>query len=128
MTDTYLLKTKKAERLYRDYAEDAPIIDFHNHLSVSDIANDKKYDNLYELWLASDPYKHRLMRISGVDEHFITGDASPIEKFRKFAAVFPTLWKQRFRSAKGLRSFLLWTRVKKCAFRRITPARSTASE
>ena len=89
MKDSYLLKTKGAERLYFEYAKDQPIIDFHNHLSVADIAADRKYENLSELWLAPDPYKHRLMRICGVDEHFVTGDADPYEKFQKYCEIFP---------------------------------------
>ena len=91
MNERFLLKTDRAERLYRDYAKELPIIDYHNHLSVKDIAENKKYDNLYELWLASDPYKHRLMRISGISENFITGDATPFEKFEKYCEVFPSL-------------------------------------
>ena len=74
MNENYMLKTKNAERLYFDYAKTLPIIDFHNHVSISDIAEDRKFENVYELWLRSDPYKHRLMRICGVDEHFITGE------------------------------------------------------
>lgn len=91
MKDTYLLKTENAQRLYRDVAGDLPIVDYHNHLSVADIANDRRFDNLAELWIESDPYKHRLMRICGVDEYFITGGASPYEKFEKFCGVFPYL-------------------------------------
>lgn len=91
MNKNYLLKTKNAENLYFEYASVLPIIDFHNHVSVSDIANDRRFENLYELWLASDPYKHRLMRICGVDEHFITGEASPYEKLEKYCTVFPYL-------------------------------------
>ena len=91
MKENYLLKTKNAELLYFEHAKSLPIIDFHNHVSVNDIATDRCFENLYELWLASDPYKHRLMRICGVDEHFITGDASPFEKFEKFCEVLPYL-------------------------------------
>lgn len=91
MKENYLLKTKSAERLYSEYAKALPIIDFHNHVSVADIAADRQYANLCELWLASDPYKHRLMRICGVDEHFITGNATPFEKIEKYCAVFPYL-------------------------------------
>ncbi|MBQ8848712.1 MAG: glucuronate isomerase [Clostridia bacterium] len=91
MKENYLLKTENAERLYFEYAEKLPIIDFHNHISVSDVASDRRFENLYELWLASDPYKHRLMRICGVDEHFITGDAEPYEKFVKYCEIFPYL-------------------------------------
>ena len=91
MNKNYLLKTKNAQKLYFEYANELPIIDFHNHLSVADIANDRRFEDIYELWLASDPYKHRLMRICGVDEHFITGNASAYEKFEKYCTVFPYL-------------------------------------
>ncbi|MBR2354340.1 MAG: glucuronate isomerase [Clostridia bacterium] len=91
MNKNYLLKTNSAEHLYFEYAKDLPIIDFHNHVSVADIVRDRRFENLYELWLASDPYKHRLMRICGVDERFITGEADPFEKFEKYCTVFPYL-------------------------------------
>ncbi len=92
MTDaTYLLKTDGAARLYAEFARDLPIIDFHNHVSVADIASDRCYDDLTELWLTADPYKHRLMRICGVEERYITGDAAPNEKFEKFCEIFPFL-------------------------------------
>lgn len=91
MKDNFLLKTKDAERLYLEYAKSLPIIDFHNHLPVTDIASDKRFTDLYELWLQCDPYKHRLMRICGVDERYITGDGTPFEKFKKFAEIFPLL-------------------------------------
>ena len=91
MDEKYLLKTKGAYRLYLEYASDLPIIDFHNHISVADIASNRRFENLYELWLACDPYKHRLMRICGVDERFITGEATPYEKFEKYCEVFPYL-------------------------------------
>ncbi len=91
MNEKFLLKTKNAERLYFECAKDLPIIDFHNHISVGDIKADRKYDNIVDLWLTPDPYKHRLMRICGVDEHFITGDAEPFEKFQKYCEVFPYL-------------------------------------
>lgn len=91
MDDTFLLKTKEAVQLYEGYAKVLPIIDFHNHLSVADMANDRTYDDITEIWLASDPYKHRLMRICGVEEHYITGNASPYEKFEKFCGIFPYL-------------------------------------
>lgn len=89
MKDNYLLKSESAKRLYDEFARELPIIDFHNHLSLSDIRNDRKYESLYELWLECDPYKHRLMRICGIDEHFITGGASPYEKVEKFFEIFP---------------------------------------
>ena len=91
MKDDFLLGTKSAEKLYVECARDLPIIDYHNHVSVGDVIENRKFDNIHELWLASDPYKHRLMRISGIDEHFITGDAEPREKFEKFCEIFPCL-------------------------------------
>lgn len=66
MNSAYLLKTKNAERLYREVAQNLPIIDFHNHIAVADIANNRRFENLSALWLAPDPYKHRLMRINGI--------------------------------------------------------------
>lgn len=91
MKDTFLLKSENAVRLYETYAKDLPIIDFHNHLSVADIVSNRMYDNITQLWLASDPYKHRLMRICGVEEHYITGNATDREKFQKFCGVYPYL-------------------------------------
>jgi len=85
----FLLKTKTAQRLYHEHAEGLPIIDFHNHLNASDLADDRQFDNITQLWLATDPYKHRAMRIAGVPERLITGDASDREKFDAWAATVP---------------------------------------
>ena len=90
MKDQFLLKTDGAVRLYES-VRTLPIIDFHNHLCVADVKANKRYDNIVSLWLSPDPYKHRLMRICGVDERYITGDAEPLEKFRKYCEVFPYL-------------------------------------
>ena len=65
--DNYLLKNRNSQKLYAEYVNALPIIDFQNHISVSDIAKDRRFENLCELWLSSDPYKHRLMRICGVE-------------------------------------------------------------
>ena len=89
MKDNFLLKTKNAERLYCEAAKELPIIDFHNHICVSDVVSKKQFADITELWIASDPYKHRLMRICGVNEHYITGNASAYEKFEKFCEIFP---------------------------------------
>lgn len=89
MNPSLLLKNETAQRLYETYARDLPIIDYHNHLDPADL--DRRYQNITELWLECDPYKHRLMRICGVEEHFITGNASPLEKFQTFCTVFPRL-------------------------------------
>ena len=91
MKKDYLLTSKTAIQLYNEYAKDLPVIDFHNHISVDDIMRDRRFENITELWIASDPYKHRLMRISGVDEYYITGNATDYEKFEQFAKVFPSL-------------------------------------
>ena len=90
MDENFLLKTEGARKLYQ-VAKDLPIIDFHNHLSVADMASDRQFENLTRLWLTSDPYKHRLMRICGVEEKYITGDASDYEKFEKYCEIFPLL-------------------------------------
>ena len=85
----FLLSTESAKRLYHDYAADMPIIDYHCHVSPREIYEDKKFENITELWLGGDHYKWRLMRSNGVDEFYITGDAEPREKFRKFAEALP---------------------------------------
>ena len=90
MKEDYLLKTENARQIYAS-VRDLPIIDYHNHVSLSDISEGKKFSDIYELWIKSDPYKHRLMRICGVAERYITGDASAYEKFRKYCEIFPTL-------------------------------------
>lgn len=91
MNENYLLKTQNARQLYFESAANLPIIDFHNHIAVSELAANKSYNNVYELWLKPDPYKHRLMRICGVPEFYITGQAEPNEKFFKFCSIFPML-------------------------------------
>ena len=91
MNRNFLLENDVAVRLYENYAKSLPIIDFHNHISVKDLSRDRQFQNITEIWLESDPYKHRLMRIMGVEEKYITGDAPSFEKFQKFCAVFPDL-------------------------------------
>ena len=86
--DTFLLSTPLAQQLYAAVVE-SPIIDFHTHLPQQEILEDKKFANLWELWLAHDHYKWRLMRGCGVEEKFITGDATPLEKFKAFASILP---------------------------------------
>ena len=88
MTKNYLLKTEGALRLYEAVSA-LPIIDFHNHISVSDMAADKCFSSIHELWVEKDPYKHRLLRICGVSERWITGDAPAREKFRAFCEKLP---------------------------------------
>ena len=76
MDKDFLLQTETARRLYHEHAEHMPIIDYHCHLSPKEIAEDHHYRSITELWLGGDHYKWRAMRTNGVDEHFITGDAS----------------------------------------------------
>ncbi len=85
----FLLNTKTAKKLYFNHAQNLPIIDYHCHVNPKEIYEDKKFDNITELWLGGDHYKWRLMRSNGVDEYFITGNDSAYEKFFKFAEVLP---------------------------------------
>lgn len=85
----FMLETKRACSLYHDFAETLPILDYHGHLSPPDIAEDRRFDNLTSIWLAGDHYKWRAMRAAGVDERFITGDATAFEKFEKWAETVP---------------------------------------
>jgi len=87
--DDFLLKTKTARHLYHKYAAPQPILDFHSHLSPQDIADNRRFANLHEIWLEGDHYKWRAMRANGVDERFCTGSASPEEKFHAWASTVP---------------------------------------
>jgi glucuronate isomerase len=85
INEDFLLQTKTAKQLYHEYAETMPIYDYHSHLPVKDIAEDRQFRNLAEIWLHGDHYKWRAMRTHGVDERFITGNATDFEKFQKWA-------------------------------------------
>ncbi len=89
LDDNFLLSTNTAKILYNKYAKDAPIIDYHCHVSPKEIWEDKRFESITQLWLGSDLYKWRLMRSGGIDEYYITGDAPDREKFLKFASVLP---------------------------------------
>ena len=89
ITKNFLLLNKIAERLYHDYAKNLPIIDYHNHLPVQEIAENKKFDNITQIWLYGDHYKWRVMRTNGVDEKFITGETSDWDKFLAWAQTVP---------------------------------------
>ena len=91
MNQNFLLQTPLSQELYFKVAKDLPLIDFHNHLSVADMALDRRFQNITELWVASDPYKHRAMRMCGVPEREITGDATPYEKFAAWCRIYPRL-------------------------------------
>jgi len=85
----FLLTTKVAARLYHKYAEAEPIFDYHCHISPKDIAENRQFKNLFEIWLEGDHYKWRAMRSNGVAEKFCTGNATPEEKFNAWAATVP---------------------------------------
>ena len=85
----FLLQTAAARRLFHDYAQAEPILDYHNHLPPKDIAQNRQFANLHEIWLEGDHYKWRAMRAAGVDEELITGAATPHDKFMAWARVVP---------------------------------------
>jgi glucuronate isomerase len=85
----FILQGDSAKRLYHEYAEKQPIIDYHCHLSAKEISEDKKFSTISELWLGGDHYKWRLMRANGIDEKYITGDADDWSKFKKWAETLP---------------------------------------
>jgi glucuronate isomerase len=89
MTEDFLLNTAAARRLYHDHAEFLPILDYHCHVSPQEIAENKRFSSISELWLGGDHYKWRLLRAAGVDEALITGSAPDDEKFLAYASVLP---------------------------------------
>ena len=93
INDDFLLTTDTARELYHGYAEKMPIIDYHCHLPPAEIAEDRTWENIAQVWLGGDHYKWRQMRSNGVDERFVTGDASWHDKFVKFAETMEVLLK-----------------------------------
>lgn len=91
MDQDFLLSTPTAQWLYHEAAEKLPIIDYHCHINPQEIAEDRRFDNISQVWLGGDHYKWRQMRFGGVPEEKITGAADPREKFRAFASVLPRL-------------------------------------
>lgn len=89
LSEDFLLQTQTAKTLYHQYAEDMPIYDYHCHLPVRDIAENKKFENLTRIWLYGDHYKWRALRANGVKEKLITGNGSDFEKFQAWAATVP---------------------------------------
>ena len=85
MDKDFLLSTPTAQKLYHDFAENTPILDYHCHINPKEIAEDRKFENITQVWLGGDHYKWRQMRSNGIDEYYITGDASDREKFQKWA-------------------------------------------
>jgi glucuronate isomerase len=87
--EDFLLHSSAARKLYHAYCEAEPILDFHCHLSPQDIADNRRFKNLFEIWLAGDHYKWRAMRTNGIDEKYCTGDVPPFEKFMAWARTVP---------------------------------------
>ena len=85
MDEDFLLQTEVAKKLYHDYAAKMPVLDYHCHINPREIAEDRQFENITQVWLGGDHYKWRFMRSCGVDEKYITGDASDKEKFMKWA-------------------------------------------
>ena len=89
ITPDFLLHNAVAKTLYHEYAKKQPIFDYHNHLSPKDIAQDRQFENITQLWIEGDHYKWRAMRANGIDEKYITGDATDYDKFMKWAETVP---------------------------------------
>jgi glucuronate isomerase len=87
--ENFLLQNEPARRLYFDVAKDLPIIDYHCHLSPEEIATNKQFANLTEIWLKGDHYKWRAMRALGIAEELVTGAATDEEKFKAWASIAP---------------------------------------
>jgi len=87
--EDFLLTNQTAKRLYHTFAENEPILDYHCHLPPKDVAENRRFHNLFEIWLEGDHYKWRAMRANGVDERYCTGDAAPREKFDAWAKTVP---------------------------------------
>ena len=91
INNDFMLKNETAKKLYHEFAEGMPIIDYHCHLPVQMISENKNFKNAYELFLGGDHYKWRQIRTNGVDEKYITGDADDYDKFMEFAKTMPFL-------------------------------------
>jgi glucuronate isomerase len=89
LSEDFLLSNETARRLYHTHAARLPIVDYHSHLNVRDLAHDRAFEDLTALWIAPDQYKHRALRLLGVEEAFITGAAPAREKFQCWAAAVP---------------------------------------
>lgn len=89
ITEDFLLSNKTARRLYHNFAENEPILDYHCHLLPRDLAENRRFNNLFEICLEGDHYKWRAMRANGIDERYCTGDADPFDKFMAWARTVP---------------------------------------
>ena len=85
MDKDFLLSTETAQELFHTYAEHTPVLDYHCHINPQEIAENRQFDNITQVWLGGDHYKWRQMRSNGIDEYYITGGASDREKFQKWA-------------------------------------------
>ena len=91
MDQDFLLSTDSAKNLFHGFAEKMPVLDYHCHINPQEIAEDRKFDNITQVWLGGDHYKWRQMRSNGVEEKYITGDAPDREKFQKWAETLEKL-------------------------------------
>lgn len=89
INDDFLLQSDSARTLYNEYAKDEPICDYHCHLPPQDVANNRRFANLFEIWLEGDHYKWRAMRSNGVAEPYCTGEADPYEKYLAWCRTVP---------------------------------------
>jgi len=89
LSKDFLLNTETAKTLYHEYAASMPILDYHCHIDPKEIYEDRRFENITQVWLGGDHYKWRIMRSNGVDEYYITGDAPDRAKFQKFAEALP---------------------------------------
>ena len=89
MDENFLLNTQTAQVLFHEYAANLPLVDYHCHIDPKEICDNKRFENITQIWLGGDHYKWRIMRSNGIDERFITGDAPDRDKFQKFAEVLP---------------------------------------
>lgn len=89
ITDNFLLTSKTAETLFHTIAKNHPVVDYHNHLNPQHLAENKQFSSIAELWVTSDPYKHRAMRINGISEQGISGSATDKEKYLNWVKTFP---------------------------------------
>lgn len=89
ISDTFLLTTDRSVRLFEEYAKDQPILDYHCHLPPKDVADNRRFRDLFEIWLEGDHYKWRAMRANGIAEDYVTGNADPFEKFLAWAGTVP---------------------------------------
>ena len=91
MDKDFMLNTETAKKLYHEYAENMPIVDYHCHINPQEIYEDRKFDNITQVWLGGDHYKWRQMRSNGIDEKYVTGDSTDREKFQAWAETMPKL-------------------------------------